>query len=90
MFIFFFLGEFQETGFSWSAKSMTQHLRDYCQLADHIHCLNPVSITQRQNDGERWIKRDECGQLKTIYHVQSAKAAAEAAKAEPVQQNLPL
>ncbi len=80
----------QETGFSWSAKSMTQHLRDYCQLADHIHCLNPVSITQRQKDGERWIKRDECGQLKTIYHVQSAKAAAEAAKTEPVQQNLPL
>ena len=27
--------------------------------SDHLQCLNPVSITHKQKDGERWIKRDE-------------------------------
>lgn len=81
----------QETKFGWPPKRMTQHLRDYCQLAEHIQCLNPVTITHKQEDGERWVKRDESGQQKTYYYVQSVKAAIEvAAKTETLQQNLPL
>jgi hypothetical protein len=68
---------------------MTQHLNAYCQFADHIHCLNPVTITHKDKDGERWIKRDENGQQKAYYYVQSAKAAAEANKTEPEQTALP-
>ncbi len=48
----------QETKFNWPPKKMTQHLNAYCQFADHLQCLNPVSITHKQKDGERWIKRD--------------------------------
>jgi hypothetical protein len=79
----------QETRFAWPPKKMTQHLNAYCQLADHINCLNPVAITNKNNDGDRWIKRDENGQQKSYYYVLSAKAAAEAEKTEPQQQNLP-
>lgn len=75
----------QETKFGWPPKTMTQHLNAYCQFADHIHCLNPVTITHKDKDGERWIKRDENGQQKAYYYVQSAKAAAEVAKTEPEQ-----
>ena len=75
----------QETKFGWPPKTMTQHLNAYCQFADHIHCLNPVIITHKDKDGERWIKRDENGQQKAYYYVQSAKAAAEVAKTEPEQ-----
>ena len=54
----------------------------------HLHGLNPVSITHKQKDGERWIKRDENNQQKAFYYVLSAKAAAEASKADPVQAGL--
>jgi hypothetical protein len=79
----------QETKFGWPPKTMTQHLNAYCQFADHINCLNPVTITHKDKDGERWIKRDENGQQKAYYYVQSAKAAAEANKTEPEQTALP-
>ena len=79
----------QETKFGWPPKTMTQHLNAYCQLAEHINCLNPVAITHKDKDGERWVKRDENGQQKAYYYVQSVKAAAEANKAEPQQQDLP-
>ncbi len=78
----------QETKFGWAPKKMTQHLNAYCQFAEHIHCLNPATITHKASDGERWVKRDENGQQKAYYHVQSVKAAEEAAKTEPVQTNL--
>jgi hypothetical protein len=79
----------QETKFNWAPKTMTQHLNAYCQFADHINCLNPVTITHKDKDSERWVKRDENGQQKAYYYVQSAKAAAvEAAKTDPVQTNL--
>lgn len=78
----------QETKFGWSAKKMTQHLTTYCQLADHIHCLNPTTVTHKEKDGERFIKRDENGQQKTYYYVMSAKAAAEVIKTKPVQTGL--
>ena len=79
----------QETKFGWAPKTMTQHLNAYCQFADHIHCLNPVTITHKNNDGDRWIKRDENGQQKAYYYVQSAKAAAEDDNTKPEQQILP-
>ena len=78
----------QETRFAWPPKKMTQHLNAYCLLADHLHCLNPVAITHKNKDGERWIKRDENGQQKAYYYVMSAKTAAEAQKKEPVQTDL--
>ena len=78
----------QETRFAWPPKKMTQHLNAYCLLAEHLHCLNPVTITHKNKDGERWIKRDENGQQKAYYYVMSAKTAAEAQKKEPVQTDL--
>jgi len=67
---------------------MTLHLNAYCQLADHLSCLNPASVTHKQKDGERWQKRDENNQPKSYYYVQSAKAALDAAKPAPVQTGL--
>ena len=61
---------------------MTQHLTDYCQFSEHIYCLNPAAITNKQADGERWIKRDEHNQQKAYYY-------AEVAKTEPAEPNLP-
>ena len=77
------LGDFnQETKFGWSPKKMTQHLIVYCQFAEHIQCLNPASITHKNSDGERWIKRDENAQQKSYYYVQSVKGAMESAEQE--------
>lgn len=78
----------RETRFDWPPKRMTQHLNEYCQFAEPIHALNPTTITGKKKDGERWLKRDESGQLKAYYYVQSAKAAAETAKTDAVQQDL--
>lgn len=75
----------QETKFGWAPKTMTQHLNAYCQFADHINCLNPITITHKDKDGDRWIKRDENGLQKAYYYVQSTMAAAEADKTEPEQ-----
>lgn len=79
----------QETKFGWSPKKMTQHLNAYCQLAEHIYCLNPTAITHKDQDGERWIKRDENNQQKAYYYVQSVKVVEKASKTEPVQTDLP-
>ncbi len=67
----------------------TRKLKEYCALAEHIHCLNPASITGHENDGERWLKRDGERQIR-YYYIQSAKAAAETAMTEPIQTELPL
>ena len=77
-----------ETKFGWSPKKMTQHLNDYCKLADHIQCLNPATVTHKQKDGERWVKRDSNGQQKSYYYVQSVTTAEEAIGTEPIQANL--
>ncbi len=77
-----------ETKFNWSAKRMTQHLVAYCQFAEHLHCLNPMSITHKTKDGERWQKRDESNHLKSYYYIMSAQAAAKAGIQEAVQQPL--
>ena len=83
------LAEFnQETKFGWSPKRLTQHLDAFCQLAEHIHCLNPATSTHKEKDGERWIKRDESALLKTYYYVQSARAVTEPDKVEPVQTSM--
>ena len=64
-----------ETRYNWPPKRLTQHLKDYCQLAEHIHCLNPASVTGKSKDGERWMKRDENGRQKTCYYIMSVDAA---------------
>lgn len=66
----------------------TRKLKEYCALAEHIHCLNPACITGLENDGERWRKREKSGQLRSLYYVMSAQAAAETAKMEPAQTEL--
>ena len=78
----------QETKFGWAPRRMTKHLAEYCQLTDHLSCLNPASITHKQKDGERWQKRDENNQPKSYYYVQSAKAAIDAAKSTPAQTSI--
>lgn len=64
-----------ETRYNWAPKRMTQHLRDYCLLAEHIRCLNPGSVTGKSKDGERWLKRDESGRQKSYYYIMSVNAA---------------
>ena len=78
----------QETGWNWPQRKMTQHIQDYCQLAMHIHCYNPISITKKKNDGDRWVDRDENNKQKLYYYIMSAKTAAEAEKTEPLEQTL--
>ena len=61
-----------ETRYGWSPKKFAQHLKTYCEMATHIHCLNPASKTGKKTDGERWQKREENGDtLKTYYYVES-------------------
>lgn len=83
------LGSFNsETRYNWAPNRMVPHLKAYCELASHIHCLNPAAVTGRQKDGERWQKRDENGRPKNYYFVQSVKSAEAQAKAMPEEQEL--
>jgi hypothetical protein len=63
-----------ETRYQWSPKRLAQHLKAYCELSEHIHTLNPASVTGKKTDGERWLQRDESGNQKSYYYVQSKKA----------------
>lgn len=60
-----------ETRYGWSAKKITQHVKDYCLLAPHIRCYNPMSVTGKKKDGERWLKRDTNGKQQSYYYIQS-------------------
>ena len=62
----------------------TRKLKEYCSFAEHIQCLNPASITGKEKDGERWVKRDGDRQVQ-YYYVQTVKAAVELARQEPKQ-----
>ena len=74
-----------ETHFNWSRTKLTQHLKAYCELASHIHCLNPASVTGRKNDGEAWLKRENNSQVR-YYYVQSvAKAKAQQPPEKPAE-----
>ena len=64
-----------ETRYNWPPKRLTQHLKDYCELADHIYCLNPATVTGKEKDGERWLKRDESGRQKNYYYIMSVEGA---------------
>lgn len=66
-----------ETRYQWSPKNFTKHLKDYCQCADHIECLNPASITNKQKDGERWVKRDKTGRQVNCYYIKSVAQSSE-------------
>ena len=63
-----------ETHFNWSPTKLTQHLKAYCELASHIHCLNPASVTGRKNDGEPWVKREN-NVKERYYYIQSVTKA---------------
>lgn len=77
-----------ETHFNWSRTKLTQHLKAYCELASHIHCLNPASVTRRKNDGEAWQKREN-NVLVRYYYVQSvAKAKAQQPPEKPAELEL--
>ena len=60
-----------ETRYGWSPKKFAQHLKAYCELAPHIYCLNPASITGRKEDGQRYQKNDESGGKRTCYYIES-------------------
>ena len=77
-----------ETRYNWAPKRLAQHLKAYCELADHIRCLNPAIVTGKQKDGERWQKRDENGRQKNYYYVQSVKSATNQTKTTPEEQQL--
>ena len=67
-----------EASFKKSMTWLTQHLKAYCEYAQHISCLNPATVTGRKTDGEPWVKREENAQVR-YYYVQSAdnKAATQ-------------
>ena len=43
----------------------------YCEMAPHIHCLNPASKTGKKTDGERWQKREGNGSRKVLFYIES-------------------
>ena len=71
-----------EASFKKSMTWLTQHLKAYCEYAQHISCLNPATVTGRKTDGEPWVKREENAQVR-YYYVKSAdnKAATQATAA---------
>ena len=74
-----------ETHFNWSRTKLTQRLKAYCELAAHIHCLNPASVTGRKKDGDAWQKRENNAQVR-YYYVQSvAKAATQQTTENPAE-----
>ena len=78
-----------ETRYGWSPKKFAQHLKAYCEMAAHIHCLNPASVTGKKKDGERWQKREENGVFRTIYYVMSENSfQSQPSKPDPEQQVL--
>ena len=78
-----------ETRYGWSPKKFAQHLKAYCDMAPHIHCLNPASKTGKKTDGERWQKRETNGNFKTIYYVLSEKQfLSESTHTEPEEQTI--
>ncbi|MBR2083202.1 MAG: hypothetical protein IJ879_00960, partial [Muribaculaceae bacterium] len=78
-----------ETRYGWSPKKFAQHLKVYCDMAPHIHCLNPASKTGKKTDGERWQKRETNGSFKTIYYVLSERQfQSESTHTEPEEQTI--
>ena len=78
-----------ETKYGWSLSKFTRHLKDYCEYADHISCLNPAEKTGRKADGAAWTKREN-NTLVRYYYVQSAEQAATPPIAtEQTEQDLP-
>lgn len=76
-----------ETRYGWSPKKFAQHLKAYCDMAPHIHCLNPASKTGKKKDGERWQKREGNGSNKTLYYIMSeSKFLLESSHSEPEEQ----
>lgn len=80
----------QETRYNWSPKKVATHLKDYCAFAEHIHCLNPASVTGKDKDGERWIKRED-GKQPTYYYIQSVEEYIKAGQQpdKPQEEELP-
>lgn len=78
-----------ETKFGWSLSKFTRHLKDYCEYADHISCLNPATVTGRKADGMPWVKRENGNQVR-FYYVQSATASeTQPETKEPEEGDLP-
>jgi hypothetical protein len=81
----------REISYRVSKNVFTKRLKAYCDYAAHIHCLNPASVTGKEKDGERILRRAD-GVLSYFYYVQSvegykAKLAESAQKgSEPEEQ----
>jgi 5S rRNA maturation endonuclease (ribonuclease M5) len=78
-----------ETRYGWSPKKFAQHLKAYCDMAPHIHCLNPATKTGKKKNGERWQKHEGTSGRKTYYYIESELKYTEDSKnAEPEEQVL--
>ena len=63
-----------ESGYKWTLTLMSRRLKSYCEFAPHIRCLNPISVTGRQKDGDPWTQRENGTQVR-YYYVQSVANA---------------
>ena len=69
----------RETRNNWPARTVTDHIKDFCQYSDHIACYNPASVTGKRQDGERWRKRED-GKQVNKYYIQSVEAKTDIGK----------
>lgn len=60
----------REVTYKISKTKLTKKLKTYCEYAHHIHCLNPASVTGKQKDGERIMRRVD-GVMSQFFYVQS-------------------
>lgn len=79
-----------EATYKLAKRKFTQKLKEYCDFAAHIQCLNPASVTGLCKDGERY-RRHLGGNEVRFYYVQSVKEAAklDSVPKQPVQGKLP-
>ena len=77
-----------EATYPLKPKRFTSKLKEYCSFANHISCLNPVSVTGNEKDGERWRKKEE-GKNIPYYYVQSINDTASKPKPNEEEEDIP-
>ena len=65
----------------------TMKLKEFCDFADHIACLNPMDVTGKPKDGERYRVRED-GVLVSKLYIRSKVEAEEKSAKAPEQQEL--
>ncbi|MBR0489732.1 MAG: hypothetical protein IJJ68_05975 [Prevotella sp.] len=77
-----------EATYPLKPKRFTSKLKEYCSFANHISCLNPVSVTGNEKNGERWRKKEE-GKNIPYYYVQSINDTASKPKPNEEEEDIP-